>query len=111
MKVVNINLGERYTVYIGRGSILGNDWTHLPLSRTKAKYQVATRAESIACFEADARKRLETDPKFRAAIERLSDDDVLGCYCEPDPCHGRVIIKLWQELKGGRHEVAVVKKV
>jgi len=29
----------------------------------------------------------------------LSEDDVLGCFCRPDFCHGDIMIKVWKELK------------
>jgi hypothetical protein len=35
-------VGNHSQVYIGRGSPWGNPFTHLPLSRTKAQFQVAT---------------------------------------------------------------------
>jgi hypothetical protein len=85
--------------YIGRGSPYANDWTHLPLERTKAKYQVRTRAESITAHEQDLRQRLERgEPGLREKILAL-EGQVLGCFCRPLPCHGITYIKLIEELK------------
>jgi hypothetical protein len=47
MKLVN----KRTTHYIGRGSALGNPFTHLPLGRTKALVQVPTIEDAVACFD------------------------------------------------------------
>jgi hypothetical protein len=97
---------ESYTKYIGRGSDLGNPFTHLPLSRTKAYVQVPTVEDAVACCEDWARGSTAWDhiiprsvrDKFLAAIHTLYEDDVLGCYCVPyHACHGEVVAKLWKE--------------
>ena len=56
MKVV-VNIVNKHThtptdrdVYIGRGSPVGNLYTHLT-GRTSAKYQVKTREEAVEKFE------------------------------------------------------------
>ena len=87
--------------YIGRGSIWGNPFTHLPLSRTKAQFQVKTEEESIVCFESWFRERLSNDLNLRQKLLEL-DGHELVCYCKPAPCHGDVLIKLIEELKWGR---------
>jgi hypothetical protein len=91
--VVNIKTGAQYTKYIGRGSPYGNDWSHLPASA--AKYRVGTRAEAIACFEANLRRK--STEKLKAFLKPLVGE-VLGCFCDPLPCHGHVYIKLIKEL-------------
>lgn len=109
MKVVHCKR-ERYTKYIGRGSVLGNPFTHLPLEKTKAVVQVASIEEAVTCCE----QWLRGDPKWAhieperrqkalAAIAELKQDDVLGCYCKPyHACHGDPIVKIWEELRAGR---------
>lgn len=92
MKVVNLHK-EKYTHYIGRGSIFGN-----PFKIDKN----GTREEVIAMYEQYTRDMLE-DRKdcfcpLRKAIYDLSADAVLGCYCKPKACHGDIIIKIWEEL-------------
>jgi hypothetical protein len=84
MKVVNIRK-ERYTVYIGRGSIFGN-----PFKIGKD----GTRKEVIEKYE----KEVRLHPHILRAIELLSPTAVLGCYCKPKACHGDIIIKLWKEI-------------
>ena len=85
-------LGE----YIGRGSPLGNPWTHL--EGTKTRQIVPTREEAIARFRKWIEERIEDqDPKILRELHRLYDIAVskgslhLQCYCYPKPCHGEVI--------------------
>jgi hypothetical protein len=86
--------------YIGRGSLFGNPFTHLPLGRTKARFQVKTAEESMICFEAWFRERLANDVSLRQKLLDL-DGHELVCYCRPAPCHGEILIKLIEELKLG----------
>jgi hypothetical protein len=48
IKVVNkySHIPTSNDIYIGRGSILGNPYTHLPIKNTKAFIQYKTREES-----------------------------------------------------------------
>ena len=85
-------------IYIGRGSPWGNPFTHLPLSRTKAQFQVATEVESIIRYEAWLRGRLEKDLTLRQRLLEL-DGHKLVCYCTPRPCHGDILIKLIEEIR------------
>lgn len=39
--------------------------------------------------------------KWREELLKL-DGCILWCWCEPDPCHGHVLVKLIDEVKGGR---------
>ena len=87
-------------VYIGRGSPWGNPFTHLPLSRTKAQFQVATEEESMIRYEGWMRERLAKEPELRRELLKL-DGHELVCYCKPRPCHGDILIKLMEELKQG----------
>ena len=84
MKVVNQKT-DKYTEYIGRGSIFGN-----PFKIPKH----GSRTTVIRRFEAYARK----NKRLMAAISKLPENAVLGCYCAPKACHGDVIIKLWKEI-------------
>lgn len=96
-----------HTQYIGRGSALGNPFTHKPLAKTQAYVRVETVDDAIGCFEDWARGSTcwdivippELREKLWEAIMLLKADDVLGCYCAPNPCHGDVIMKLWKEKK------------
>ena len=101
--------------YIGRGSVLGNPYTHLPVDKTLAIHQVATREESIELYDAYFDKMYAEDEKYRKAIDEIyekykSGETVyLGCYCKPLPCHGDIIKKkLEQRLI--REKINKIKK-
>jgi hypothetical protein len=87
-------------IYIGRSSPWGNPFTHLPLSRTKAQFQVATEEESMIRYEAWLPEKLAKDRQLRQKLLEL-DGHELVCYCKPRPCHGHIPIKLIEELKRG----------
>ena len=108
MRVVHCKR-EPSTKYIGRGSIYGNPFTHLPVGSTKASVQVGSIDEAVDSFEEWLRgdpKWAHVEPKRRLQIlQALStdgtfkDDDILGCFCRPaHRCHGDVLDKLWQEI-------------
>ena len=84
--------------YIGRGSLWGNPFTHLPLSRAKAQFHVETEEESMLRYEAWLREKLAKDPQLRQKLLDL-DGHELVCYCKPAPCHGDILIRIIEELK------------
>ncbi len=91
MKLVNIK-HDKYDVYIGRGSIWGNPYTHIKDRKTKAKYIVQTRKESIEKYELYLQECINngsiTIEQLRSLVGRT-----LGCHCKPKSCHGDIIIK------------------
>lgn len=52
-----------------------------------------TRLEVLAAYEAKVR----AEPALLARIARLDDVDLV-CCCVPMPCHGHVILALWDEM-------------
>jgi len=95
-KVANIKK-EKYDVYIGRGSIFGNPYTHLPIEKTKAGVQVKNRNEAIEKYREYFYDKIELEPEFLDEVLRLKDK-VLGCYCAPKACHGNVIAEFLDKL-------------
>ena len=91
MKAVNIRK-DKYTVYIGRGSVFGNPF--------KIGIEGATREQVIKEYE--DRVREEINNTLGQRIYNLPEDAILGCYCKPQACHGDIIIKIWKEM----HHVA-----
>lgn len=95
--VVNKDHGEPYDVYIGRGSIFGNPYTHVRSQhRTIA---VSSRDEAIARY-----KRWVLGLESVAFATRPTRDQVLalrgkrlGCHCKPENCHGDVLVELIAE--------------
>jgi hypothetical protein len=90
MRVVHCKK-EKYTVYIGRPSILGNPF---------AIGKDGTREEVIKKYEDWLRSCIVSSTKYANAIYQLKEDDILGCWCAPKACHGDVIIMLWKEMHG-----------
>lgn len=87
MRVVHCKR-EPYTRYIGRPSVLGNPFII-------GKH--GTREQVIEMY----RQWALTQPHVMSAIMALADDDVLGCWCHPQPCHGQVIIELRAQRREG----------
>ena len=90
--------------YIGRGSPLGNPYTHIKNRMTLAQYYTATAWQAIEKYKAWLLTQL-LDKQSAAYIEfhRLvkiaqSHDIYLVCYCAPRPCHGDFIKKLIENL-------------
>jgi hypothetical protein len=52
---------------------------------------------TLPCHEAWARERLARDSEFRRRVAGLRGK-TLACFCEPNPCHGRVLARLADEL-------------
>ena len=98
---------EPYDVYIGRGSIFGNPFSHLPLKQTTASFHVATRSESIQCYKdwLDGKDLTYRFPKLSEVFWQLRRRKILasspllagkrlGCYCKPKSCHGDILVAL-----------------
>lgn len=96
---------DPHNYYIGRGSILGNPYTHIKDRRTKALYVVPTRDDAIDSYSEYFDVMYSGNEEFRMAVDKIYDDlknrkDVyLECYCHPQRCHGDIIKeKLMQRL-------------
>ena len=72
-----------YDVYIGRPSKWGNPYV---IGKD------GTRAEVIAKYESYIRN----SPELVSSLHELKNR-VLGCWCDPLPCHGNILIKLLKE--------------
>lgn len=92
--------------YIGRGSPLGNPYSHM--ANTKAQYMVETREDAREAYRAYLEDAiLKGEPAIIEELDRLANialDNkklVLRCYCAPKPCHGDVIKEvLLNAIKG-----------
>jgi hypothetical protein len=78
---------EKFDLYIGRPSALGNPFSHK--KDTIAKFLVSSRDEAVDKFE----------DYFLHDIKLLSwlidiREKTLGCWCTPARCHGDVLAKL-----------------
>ena len=77
------------TLYIGRATrqYAGSVWAN--------PYRIGPdgdRAAVIAAYEQFVRSR----PDLLARLPALTGQR-LGCWCAPEPCHGEVLARLWQE--------------
>lgn len=107
-------------VYIGRGSLFGNQFTHLDLSHLswttrRDAIKVHTREESIFRY-ADWLVNSD-DPRALMILEEIAggnlNDKILVCFCKPLSCHGDVLahiingtktIEQWREyIEQQRH--------
>lgn len=79
-----------YDIYVGRPSLLGNPYSHIPGA---GRYLVKSRKEAIENFRTYARWRMESDRLFRVAI-RACLGKTLSCWCAPQDCHAWVILEL-----------------
>jgi hypothetical protein len=94
-RVVN-KYKEQYDVYIGRGSIWGNPYSHLDSS--KAKWKVSSREEAIQKYKDYILNEIEVG---NISIKDLKDlvGKRLGCFCKPKDCHGDFLVILCNELE------------
>ena len=101
IQVVNRHKYSGDGVYIGRGSPLGNPYTHYK-TPTKAQFVVSSRREAIEKFE-DWLENQPEDSSARKELNRLTDlyanagSLVLICSCAPLECHGHVISRMIME--------------
>jgi len=99
-KIVHLKK-EPYDVYIGRGSIWGNPFSHK--QNTLAKYVVPDRDTAIQKYK----EWILTQPEL---LDRLSELKwkTLGCWCghyeiedrfKPLQCHGQILLELIHPIK------------
>lgn len=83
--------------YIGRGSVLGNPYTHIKDKKTKAIYEVKDRDEAIDRYSDYFDLMYGSNIAYTKAIDEIYDiyksekDVYLGCFCKPLRCHGDII--------------------
>ena len=91
-KLINIKSGEKYDIYIGRGSKWGNPFTHIKTFNTKADYIVESRNIAIEKYK----EYILNNEDLLNSLHELKDK-TLGCFCFPKPCHGNILIELLKE--------------
>lgn len=80
--------------YIGRGSPVGNIYSHIP--GTQAKHLVRSREEAVANFREYAKIEMSKRGSFYSYVQRIAEaaragDVNLVCFCKPLNCHGDVL--------------------
>lgn len=103
-------LGREYEIYIGRPSILGNQFDWKP--NTAAMWKATDREDSIRKYEDLLRKRLAS-PKLKDHKNELRrlyriwqrrGHLTLVCWCAPLACHGDVLKKILLEMRADEIE-------
>lgn len=85
MKVINIDKDKSKSIYIGRGSPLGNPYE---IGRNGSREEVIAKYKSYLDNEIKRK-----NPLIISALSTLNENSVLGCHCAPAQCHGDVIIE------------------
>jgi len=88
-KVVHCRV-ESYDVYIGRPSIWGNPYSHT--LGTLAQFHVSCRDDAIEKY----REWINSpgNEPLRNRAKRELKGKVLGCWCNPKPCHGSILLEI-----------------
>ena len=81
----------RTAVYVGRPTVFGNPFSHLP--GTLATHRVATRDAAVDEYE----RWIRENPALLARAKRELRGKDLVCWCAPARCHADVLIKLANE--------------
>jgi hypothetical protein len=98
-----------HDIYIGRGSPLGNKWSHM--KNTKAEHKVASREIAIEKYEEWISEASESDVAVKQVLNYVVDAELRGedinlvCYCKPAACHGDVLKKLLDQIVENRKYV------
>lgn len=99
--------------YIGRGSPLGNPFTHLR-SHSKAIYHCLTRDEAIGRYRPWIKEQIETKaPGVNELLQKILESVIAGndvqlvCFCAPLSCHGDII----REIIEHRYKIYLQRKV
>lgn len=79
--------GAKCDVYVGRGSIWGNPFSHL-----RSKHTVTLVADRATAITAHA-VWIQDQPELLALIPTLRAKR-LGCYCAPLPCHAEILARM-----------------
>lgn len=82
-----------YDVYIGRPSKWGNPFSHK--QGTQAQFLVPTVQEAIQKYE----EWVLQQPHLLADLHELKGK-VIACWCKPGPCHGDVLARLADNIRG-----------
>lgn len=94
---MTVNMNDPDIVYIGRGSIWGNPFSHK--SGTKAILRVKSRDEAVDCYRSYLWAAI-TEGDITIEMLKELDGKRLACYCAPLKCHGDIIKRAVHWAKG-----------
>nr|DAH57258.1 MAG TPA: protein of unknown function (DUF4326) [Caudoviricetes sp.] len=87
-----VDMSDPDIVYIGRGSIWGNEEPMQDRSDEE-------RSRVIECYRQQLWSQIQQGIITKEMLLEL-DSKRLCCYCVPKPCHGEIILKAIQWAKG-----------
>lgn len=89
--LVNKYHGTPWNVYIGRGTIWGNPFSHLPSGLIRPENICETREEAVSKY-----RDYITKGSGRSLLPKLLElkGKVLCCTCSPKQCHGDILLEL-----------------
>ena len=105
-KVVNKykHTSTKHDFYIGRGSGLGNPWTHL--DSKYPTFKTVTREEAVNKFKDYFYEQIQLeDSELKNNLEEIINlhkkhgEVNLVCFCKPKACHGDIIAEYLNNLK------------
>ena len=94
--------GSCCNFYIGRGSALGNPFTHNGVRSIFKTMSFKTREQAIEAYEKYFDEVYGKDEWFTRAFDEIyehyknGEDIYLQCFCKPKACHGDVIAEKLQ---------------
>lgn len=97
-RVVNIDAGARYDVYISRAMPYRGILEPSPYANPYAVTRERSAPEALEAYEQLWRRRLANRDR-QLWLSRLAAlrGKILGCFCAPHPCHGDRLIALLRE--------------
>jgi hypothetical protein len=101
MKIVNVTgmtPNAPGVVYCGRAS--RNRWRQSPWHNPFRLGKDGTREQAIARYRTYLLERIDQgDRDILDALDSLTTDSVLGCWCKPKACHCDVIAQMWESRR------------
>lgn len=100
-RLANLRKGDSYTVYIGRKSRRHHYGNPFIIGVHGSRDEVVKMCHSW--LRGRAYSLVEPDRRIWI-LQNLNslEGEILGCWCEPLPCHGNVYIQLLKEIKEGK---------
>lgn len=95
----HINTDPIRTYYIGRGSLLGNPYSH-DSNNVEPEFLCDTREIAVEKYKLHIVAEIKKSEKLRELIKNMLDDlnsgtnIALMCFCAPKLCHGTVIKRI-----------------
>ena len=77
------------SIYIGRGTPLGNPYTKGDFGN-----------DALEMYRRWRWRRLtERDPAVLRALAEIREEHHLVCSCKPGPCHGDIVVRAWEWIR------------